>query len=274
MTEKTIQLIDLGTPGDESLGDTLFDGGEKINANFEHVWQTFASDDGELVGTLPYNRNFNPSLPLRPNRKYDVDTFTGPLVLRLAATTSELYQTGDVIVLRDFRGNWFNANVALIFENGDGSINGQNQTAFRNSFIEVRLTCVDATENKWISSVQSLKDNSYKEVDMTRVVTLTNGLNEVLYRTDIFHAMKFLVVASANTNPNQKTVSEILVTDDGSDAVFTEYAILNTTTTGDPLVNVSFNKINNEIWIDATTNPGFPSNTVQILEIEKIAKVN
>ena len=270
----TKKLIDLGTPGDETSGDTLNEGGSKINDNVNSLWNTFSDDEGLLIGTLPYTRNYNYANSLQPNRLYDIDTTSGSLIVRLAPASEQIYKTGDVIVLRDYKGNWYNANVALVVQNEDGSISGRTQIAFRNSLIEVRLVCVDGVANQWVYSITSMVERTYKEVDIVRSVTPSNPLQEIIYRTDVFHSMKFLITASSNVNPNHKSVSEILVTDDGTDAIFTDYANLNTTPDGTPVVNISFNIINEEMLIDVTNTAGYPSCTVQVMEIEKIEKVN
>lgn len=270
----TKKLIDLGTPGDETSGDTLNAGGSKINDNVESLWNTFSDDDGKLIGTLPFTRNYNYANALQPNRQYDVDTTSGSLIVRLAPASEGIYKTGDTITLRDYKGNWYNANVALVVQNDDGSISGNTQVAFRNSLIEVTLVCVDGVANEWVYSITSLVERTYKEVDITRSVTPTNPLQEVIYRTDVFHSMKFLITASSNVDPNHKSVSEILVTDDGTDAIFTDYANLNTTPDNEPVVNISFTRVNQEMLIDVTNTNDYPSCTVQVMEIEKIEKVN
>lgn len=257
--------IDIGTAGDPQTGETIFSGGEKLNAMLKEIYEANApassdyrmtghwiKDESDLVDILD---------PLPPGIKVDVNTQIAQKTLSVGGT--QVYDVGDEIQLRDQFNTW-GSNPVVIQTSGGGFINGRTQQQIRSSGAIITLTCVDSENNNWDMQVTSKRGRFDNIVDVRGSITPLSSLNTVVYNSQNIAAAKLLIVATDDSDVSRKTVSEMLVTDDGTSTSSTEYALINTSTSS--LIDISFEYVANEVVLIASTTES--SITIRIKTIE------
>lgn len=265
-----LQVIDTGTPGDPSTGDPLFEGGQKINSMFEEIYGAGAptGSDFRMTGFwIPDETSgANLLLPIPAGLKIDVDTSVAQKTVLLG--DGETYAEGDEIWLRDRRNSWHTNPVVLEIVGPTGSIDGSSQKTFRSRGGIIKLTCLNGPGNQWESKVESRSGRFDQLTNFDASITSSTSFSGVLYNTNNLAAMKVLVSITDNSDPGNKTVSELLVSDDGTNAISTEYALLNTK--GNTVGAIDFNFVSNEVVITVSTTLASASVRVKTMEfIEK-----
>ncbi|BBC78224.1 baseplate wedge tail fiber protein connector [Escherichia phage EcS1] len=231
------QIVDTGEIGNASTGDILFDGGKKLNDNFNAVYNTFgdqrlfAGNEGEATQVLHatgyYQKAVSPSefaveLPL--GSQHDIDSTTGPIVVRLKKG-----KLGEGYVFINSNGTLSQDNPLIIQPNGSFvNLGGDGNLRVTSPHSRVLVWCISDVGgvSRWDYSIESMFGQKYIPLD--RTYSLNNTIKEIRisYR-DEFHTMKLLLTAATTDDSKVKT-SEVMVSADWKNkkVYSTEYAVV------------------------------------------------
>lgn len=261
-----LKPIDLGVAGDPQTGETIFSGGEKLNSMLTEIFERSAPEDADFRMTGHWLPDEGDLVDLQespePGFRIDVNTELSSKSVEIDHN-SVSYSRGDQLQFRDERGTW-DTNPCS-FNVVDGSIDDiSSAIAVRSKNAVVTLTCVDASNNEWIMRIDSLRGRFDNPLNETASITPDNAYDTVVYDSDNVISAKLLIAASLDSDPGVRTVSEILVTDNGSQVFSSEYAVINTN--GNMLYSISFEFIAGQVV--AVVNAEEPSITFRIKTVE------
>lgn len=150
------QTINLGSVVDDYTGDYLRQGGQKINANFDEIYDElgdtsilFPAGAWKSWATTGSSPDF-----LEPafGSQYDIDTTLGAAEIRLPAATSA--DEGKVIKIRDIYGTWATNSVSVVPE-GTSTIDGDASTEiFDITYSEVTFVYTAGDDWKYVPGVR------------------------------------------------------------------------------------------------------------------------
>lgn len=234
-TQEPKQLIDVGEIGNASTGDILFDGGRKINSDFNQIYNTFGdqrlfeNDEGDgtqvLHATGYYQKptliEWQAAVPLGALR--DVDCSNG--VIRC---TLEKGKVGE----------------GMVFINSNGSISTENYLEIQaidsfvsvptgtlkivSPFTKVTVWCVDDSNgvSKWDYSIESMFGNKQTPLDKTYILGPTAREIKIVHRTE-FSTLKLMMTAQSNDGRKYKASETMMYIDTVESKVYsTEYAVI------------------------------------------------
>lgn len=185
----TKELLNTGVPGDGGTADTIYDGGNKIIANFDQVYNTFS--DTRLFGT---NRQYlqatgaaqyvNADVAAVPGGYYTINTtdLLAPITVRLPEIREFTIQNeyiptlalpGSKIVVIDPYNSWgkqsveFTSAPGQTIVQGETNQDGSQSLSFHESELEVELIATAYVDNsvtkyRWIVNSKSINDISSK----------------------------------------------------------------------------------------------------------------
>jgi hypothetical protein len=166
----TKQLINLGAAVDDSTGDYLRQGGQKINANFTETfdqlgdgaalhpagaWKTWAVANGQ-------------SLTPVFGSQYNLNTLSGGLSITLPKGSPADY--GRVIKLRDVHASWGTNAVSIRPTSGDSLGGSTNPISFASDFTSLEFVYSSPATWRYISNV---KLDSLPKTDGAGVIVAT-----------------------------------------------------------------------------------------------------
>lgn len=233
----TKQRIDTGEAGNASTGDSLYDGGVKINSNFYEIYNAFGDwrlsdneDEGaglqKIHATGYYQKypiTYYTSGPIELGTKHDIDTTDNPLTITLPNG-----KQGEMVEFRDSKGTWGTNSVFITPQAGEG-INGDSQTVeLKNPNSVVLFTCTDDTVGSvnWTYKIVPLGGDYSVPVNQTIEVTNVTDQTFPLFDADMYNGVKLMVYAS-DLNGNNKSISEVLMMVDADGIITDEYSIIN-----------------------------------------------
>lgn len=259
------QQINIGVPGDPSTGDDIHTGGEKLNSMLAEVFQANAPDSGDYRMTgwwlLDTSSLIDTGSDLPAGVKIDMDNRVASKTVTVGDSTT--YSVGDEIMLRDRYESWDTNPLGITAGNG-GTVNGKGTLVVRSPGAVVTLTCRDPSINQWDARVISQRGRFDNLINTNLSVTADASKSAVLYDSANVFSMKIMVTAVVDGEPNRRTVSELLITDDGTQVFATEYAVLNTDES--PVVDISFDYTAGQASIVLETSE--PSVTASVKSIE------
>lgn len=249
--QKAKQIVDTGQIGNASTGDILYDGGVKLNENFDAVYNTFgdqrkySDDSGDgtqiLHATGYYQKATSPAeyareLPL--GSMHDISSVSGPITVRLE------------------RGN---LGEGYVFINSDGSLSPDNPLIIQpfgtiigvsgnlvitSPYTKITVWCVFAQSGiiQWNYSIENMFGQ--KSIPLDQSYVLNNTVREIrISFRDQYDTLKLLLTANSVDGRKTKS-SECLVSTDYTNrqAYSTEYAVLRRghTDEEDELYDISF----------------------------------
>ncbi|AWD90305.1 baseplate wedge tail fiber protein connector [Erwinia phage Cronus] len=235
------QLIDVGEIGNASTGDILFDGGEKINAVFNQMYNTFGnktlSETAEGVGlqTLYGTGYFQKGTQLElsaviPNgSQYDIDTSSGSQIIRLSKGVR-----GEFVRFSNSNGSWSVNNPLLISANDSfKGISGQLRVTSPYSIVECWCISDANGVSTWDYSIKSMFGDGVAAINTTVELTTEAKTLSICHKSE-YNLIKLLMTASSITGSKQKSSEVNLLVDAVNNIVYnTEFASIRVGGTND-----------------------------------------
>ncbi|QDH49022.1 baseplate wedge tail fiber connector [Pantoea phage Phynn] len=236
--QTTKQRIDVGQIGNPSTGDPLYDGGVKLNALTDNIYNAFADmrlgqvNDG--IGQMvihptgyyqKFARTYYSGNPIELGSMHDMDTSTGPVTVVLPSG-----KTGEGCYFINSNGS-VSVDRPIVFrpQVGDGIKGIQDQLYITAPYTRVVLWCVQkqGSVTTWDYSVESMFGNKTMPVDTTRLILKSASTAIPLFGFSEFSGAKILVYCENMTGTVNKMSEVLLSVDRLNRGVFsTEYAVL------------------------------------------------
>lgn len=270
--QKPKEIIDTGVRGQEGTGDTLFDGGEKINQDLNSIWNVFGDyrigkqpGFGNRLQTLhaggyyqKHTRAYyagaeNPSgNPVEFGSMHDVSVSrggSGDLTVTLPPGNNH---GGESITFINTDGSiGFGAGKELIIRAGGtgdsiGSIG--NRLIINRANVKVTLWVSEEspTGSKWSYKVESLYGDNAISYDVSIAnITPNTEKNVVLFNKSQYNVVKhILYVSQRGVNVELESCETMLMVNNSNNTdrnvYSTEYARLRTSSPGDSKDNLLF----------------------------------
>lgn len=281
--QKTKELIDTGIRGQEGTGDTLYDGGEKLNQNLNSLYNCFGdyrlgkqAGSGNRIMTLHpagfyqkhtrayYAGSENPSgNPIEFGSLHDISVTrdgAGDLIVTLPQGNGH---AGECIELVNTDGSvGYGTGRELIIRasgSGDSIGNFGNTWTIRRPNFRIVLWVSEAspTGSKWSYKIDSL----YGDKSIPYEATITNIAPDddkqiVLFNKSQYNVVKqIMFVSQRGSNVHQESSETLLMVNNSnnndSNVYSSEYARLRTTSPGDPaddlLYEVEYKVVGNSV---------------------------
>ena len=250
-TDKGKKIIDVGEIGNASTGDILYDGGVKINDNFDAIYNAFADQrlfaagggalNQKIHATSYYQKikfgDANSAGTVPMGSCLDADCSEGAVQIRLSKG-----KAGEAVFVVNSNGSASKARSIKITTNGEGVADafkdGSRELIINTPRCRVELWCVEVKANGaavWDYSISSMFGSTYSPLEATYNLT-SSPINIRLGYNDDYSTVKLLLSFSAN--PGGQTIkrqsSEVMLMIDPTitssapnGRVFdTEYAVL------------------------------------------------
>lgn len=240
------KIVDIGEIGNASTGDILYDGGKKINDNFDAIYNAFADQRLFAAGSGANNQKIHAtsyyqkvtwrdlSNPVPSGACLDVDTSAGAANVRLPKG-----KRGEGVYIINTNGTLATGLELKISTSGEGSVDtfktGGRDLFIITPFCRVELWCIEVKANGsavWDYSVSSLFGNRYMPIEATYSITSSPKVIRIAGR-DEYSSIKLMlsfVATPGGSTPVKRHSSEVLLMIDpteGSGKVYdTEYAVL------------------------------------------------
>ena len=210
------QYIDVGEIGNASTGDILYDGGVKINHNFDSVYNAFGDQRLGSVGHGEGNQTIHATgyyqkanqydfrTPIALGTMWDVDTTTGA-----ASPTIVSGKPGECVVFVNSNGS-FSVNSPLSVAVAAGSFAGiQGPLNITTPYSRVECWCVKKENgvSVWNYSVSSMFGDKQAAINGTFPVAGAESKIRIAH-VDEYNTIKLLVTAM-NPNSSKMRQSEI-----------------------------------------------------------------
>lgn len=250
MVQETKKIIDVGEIGNASTGDILYDGGIKVNKNFNSIYNAFGDqrlgnvNDGEesqLIHATGYYQKANQydfRTPISLGTMWDVDTSIGA-----ASPIITKGKPGECVVFINSNGS-FSVNTPLMITVSAGSFVGvQNSLVVTAPYSKVVCWCVknENSVSVWNYSITPLFEQKHVLLEGT-YLTETNPKLKICHMNE-FESIKFLLTSANQTKTIIKQSEVSLLIDSLNKNVYsTEYAVIRkgNKNEGDNIVNITF----------------------------------
>lgn len=237
MAQTPKKRIDIGTVGNASTGDILYDGGEKINSNFDELYNTFGDrrrfDTDKGVGRQTLHatgyyqkrpRSEYAGSPVELGSMHDIDTSTGTLSLILPKG-----KAGEGIEIINSNGSFSVANALNIRpQSGDAILGHQSSANITQPYSRVIVWCVSVQGNKstWRIGIESMFTDTTTPLDKTVQVTQT-ATNVAICGKNEYNTVKLITSATNTAGTKIRSSETLLMIDAKAGNVYsTEYAAL------------------------------------------------
>lgn len=248
MIQTTKKRIDTGEPEQPDSGDTIHDGGNKINSNIDNIYNAFgdyryfiAGNGNAGVGNMTihatgyyqkYTSQYYASNTVDIGSLHDIDTTTGPVRVRLPSLLKGR-RRGELITIINSSGSCSFSNPIIIETTGSDVIVEQSSLTITEPYIMVTLCVTDEseTDGKWMFGTQSLF--SQNATPPTKTYAFTNEeLTIPLFNTNSYNGAKLLIsVFDKTLNSKLNEFAEVLLSVQDTDVRSTEYARIKGTKT-------------------------------------------
>lgn len=233
ITQDKKQIVDIGEIGNASTGDILYDGGKKINENFDGIYNAFAdqrffaTNQGEGQQVIHATGYY---------QKVNATTIAGPIALGSQFDVSTSAGAAFPILPKGVKGE------GVIFVNTDGSISPTNALVIQpnsrfvgisgslkvtSPFVRVECWCIsdDAGVPVWDYSITSLFGEKHISLDKTYLLAQNANREIRIAHKDEFNVIKLLLTATNTDNSKLKTSEvNLLVNTVTNKVTHTEYA--------------------------------------------------
>lgn len=234
--QKGKQIVDIGEIGNASTGDILYDGGDKINSNFDAVYNAFGDqrfyDAGHgAENQKVYATGYFQKLPavnyvssaVENGTCHDINTSTGAISVRLSKG-----KLGEAVYFVNSNGS-FSKNTPLKIQANDTFKSGQKEISISYPYSRIECWCVEVLADGtaiWDYSISSMFGNNYSPLEQTyglsdkqTTITICPG--------DAYAALKLLISATTADSQIKRTSEVLIMVDSVSKKVYTtEYAVL------------------------------------------------
>jgi len=223
-------LLITGVAGDNTTGDTLYNGATKINAMFGEVYDAFGlqgsnPQDIHATGYFQTPPRSYYTYPVTAGSMLNVDTRNGVLSVKLPNG-----RIGEMVKLRDPFGSWV-SNPITVYADGIEEIDSLLTPVTLNiSFIEVTFVCINDTPGQvnWTYSLKSLMDRTIRLIDTVFVLTPTTPITYTIGSTASFTSAQLFFTGLQRQGGTAVTSSEIHLAQDGTNYVYNESSVLGT----------------------------------------------
>lgn len=223
-------LLITGVAGDNTTGDTLYNGATKLNAMLSEIYDAFGlqgsnPQDIHATGYFQTPARSYYTYPVDQGSQLNVDTRNGVLTVKLPNG-----RIGEMVKLRDPFGSWA-VNPISVKADGIEEIDGALTPVVLNSnFIEATFVCVNDTPGQvnWTYSLRSLMDRDIRLVDKVFVFTPATPQVYTIGSTTSFTSAKLILTGLQRTGGTAVTSSDIHIAHDGTTHVYNESSVLST----------------------------------------------
>ncbi|AIZ02227.1 baseplate tail fiber connector [Escherichia phage vB_EcoM_VR20] len=260
-------LIDVGEIGNASTGDILYDGGRKINEDFNNVYNTFGDqrlysiDSGQnsqvLHATGYYQKATNIiewNTPVALGSLRDVDTSKGVVTARIARG-----KMGEGIIFINSNGTLSpTQSLEIELQGTDTFVSAPtNKIRFTSPYTKITLWCIDDANGvgTWDYSIENMFGVKHIPLDRTYNIGLNARDIPIALRGD-FKTMKLLLTAISTDETKYKASEVMLFVDTQANQVYsTEYGVLRRghVDDDDELYTINF-KIGADNFVTATVS--------------------
>lgn len=244
--------IDIGEIGNASTGDILYDGGKKINDNFDAIYNLFGDqrfyDKNTQVGNQTIHatgyyqkvNQYDLRLPLAMGTLWDVDTTTGAANPILAQG-----KPGECIRFINSNGSC-SVNSPIEINPTAGSFIGvQGALVITQPNCLVECWCVSNENNVaiWNYSISSMFGSKETPIEVTKTVPISGGVKLPIAHSSEYNAIKLLVTAqSADGTKIRQSETNLLVDNLRKNIHDTEFAVMRVGNSGenDDIVDIKY----------------------------------
>lgn len=228
--------IDVGTMGNASSGDILYDGGEKINQNSTSIFNAFgdqriydsglATQSQTIHATGYYQKvsSYDFRTPLAMGTMWDVDVSTGA-----ANPTLAQGRAGESIEFINSNGTCSVSRPIVIQPTGGTFVGIQGGLTITQPFCKVVCWCIrnENGASVWDYSLETLFASTEVPIDVTQAISVVDGAKIDIAHISEYRSIKLLITAmSLDGTKVRQSESNILVTTVPKAVYSTEYAVL------------------------------------------------
>lgn len=257
------KLVDVGEIGNANTGDIIFDGGVKLNAGLNALYNTFGDvrlwDVSEGVGSQKlhaggyYQKNptsYYARTPVDPGSLHDLDTVSQTFSVALPTP-----KRGECVEFINSNGS-FAVNKIVFRAQAGGDINGNATLEIIQGYVRIIFICVDDTVGsaKWKYKITPMFGNFTVPANTTVEVLKVTPQTIPLFNKSLYDGVKLIMSAyEVVAGVKERTLSEVLIMVDPEDnKVYTdEYSVLFKTS---KIFSVEFNVVNNVVVAKITAN--------------------
>lgn len=232
--QKGKKRIDIGQIGNASTGDILYDGGEKVNSNFDALYNAFADQRYYTAGYGVENMKVHATgyyqkvdqaefrTPIALGSMYDVDTSTGAVSPILPKG-----KRGEGCVFVNLNGTLSVNNPMVIQASSNGSFVGLSDALTVTApYSRVECWCISDSGNPiWNYSITSLFGEKQAAIEGTYTAT-RDGRSVPICHISQYKTIKLIVTASSNDGVRVRTSEVNLLIDNLNKKIYdTEFAV-------------------------------------------------
>lgn len=282
MAQEPKKVIDVGEIGNASTGDILFDGGVKINFNFQSVYNAFGDqrldaiangENAQLIHATGYYQKatqYEFRTPIALGTMWDVDTSTGavsPIITQ--------GKPGECVEFVNTNGS-ISVNSPMVISASGGTFAGvSGPLTITAPYSKVVCWCVSASGgvSTWNYSVESMFGDDRKPINATFPIGAVANPIRIAHATE-FESIKLMLVC-ANANKSKMRFSEVnLLINSLSRTVFTnEYSVIRVgnTSEADEIVNIAYDiDSNNYLVMNVTSSTTGMKMAIKSVATQKI----
>jgi hypothetical protein len=212
------QLIDVGEIGNASTGDILFDDGNKINNNFNGIYNAFGdqrkmaldngqgSGVGQVIHATGYWQKSNDPLefttPVPNGSQYDIDTSGGAVQVTLSKGVR-----GEAVFFCNSNGSFSPTNPLTIDAN-DTFATVTGSLRITSPYVFVKCWCIsdEGGRSVWDYSVESMFGEKHIPTDGTwQLGAVGTSVDIPLFHNTEFTVAKYLITAETSNGSKAKS---------------------------------------------------------------------
>lgn len=226
--------VDVGQIGNASTGDILYDGGVKVNSNFDSVYNAFADQRYYAAGFGVENMKIHATgyyqkvdqaefrTPIALGSQYDVDASTGAVSPILPKG-----KRGEGCVFVNMNGTLSINNPMVIQASANGSFVGLSDSlTVTTPYSRVECWCISDSGNPiWNYSISSIFGEKQSAIEGTYSAT-KDGKSVQLAHISQYKTIKLLLTASSTDGTRVRSSEVNLLVDNLNKKIYdTEYAV-------------------------------------------------
>ena len=277
------KLIDTGEIGNASTGDILFDGGNKINSDFNAIYNAFGDQrkmavangtgaDGQIIHATGYYQKHSIAeyaTPVKVGTRHDIDTST--VGVKVIIERGEL---GDCVEFINSNGSISVTNPLTI--QAIDSIKGvSGNLVVTSPYSKVTLRCIssDNSTSVWNYSIESMFGQKESPTEGTWNISTTGSVDIPLFHRTEYNMAKLLVTCQSVDGRKIKTTEiNILVDTVNSEVISSEYAVMRVgnETEEDEIANIAFSIKENYVTATISSSTVGMRAAVKVIATQKI----
>lgn len=234
-TQNPKREIDIGTIGNASTGDILYDGGDKLNSNFNAVYNMFGDQRFFDNGTAEVNQTlhatgyyqkvtgFDLRTPLAMGTLWDIDTSNGA-----ANPILSTGKPGECVVFVNSNGSCSPTRPIVIQPSGGSFAGVIGGLTITQPYARVECWCISNENNVpiWMYSLRSMFGSYEVPIEVTKPVTSTDSKIDIAHVTE-YKTIKLLVTAMTADGLKMRSSEVNLMIDSRTKTVVsTEFAVM------------------------------------------------